>query len=324
MSAGDAAAPTSGARSKSPPSSASTQKDESSRNPTAPPIWKDPILIAALVLWVGYLFFLRGLDHNHTLPTLSIMASDLVAMPGETIDLQARVSRQLPSGVTELAGIEVELRLVSEEPGTGRVKTDASGIARRTITAPVDPGIRRFAVFIEGEYTADPAIYIDPAITVLDPTLPIFFCEAEAVAPPGGAVAAQNGGGEPSVSLDAVAALRQLSEGRQIVFISTGDAKDSDRWRGRFRLRAVPQAPILADRRPDEGIDDYRRRVLTEGTARFGAPAAVITHSATGCFVYREAGIPTVVLRGPPCDGAIRAESWESVRATISEWLPTP
>ena len=312
MPQGEARAPKS-----SPPASAPAAEPTGA---VVRPLGKDPILLGAIILWVGFLFVLRTLDHNHTLPVLSIVASDTVALPGEQVELTARVTRTLASGAVEKAGLEVELRLVKEEPGVGRVTTDAEGIARRTITAPTEPGEHKFAVFLAGEYTHSTAIAFDPVISVFESSEPWFLCEVEAVA----SLEAERETDRGVLSPEAIKALHKLAQGRQIVFVSTSAAELSDRWRNALRSRAAPPAAILVQRRPSEGADEVRSRLLADLTARFGAPGAAISASATGCFAYREAGVPTIVWQAPPCDGAQRAETWEAVRATISEWIPAP
>lgn len=321
MSAGDAAT--------APPStsdSTAAAADES-RDGAGLLRWaKDPFVIGALVLWIGTLFALRSLHFENTLPVVTMRASDQIALPGATVELTAEVSRLLPDGLLEREGIEVDLRLATEAPGTGLVKTDAQGIARRSVIAPSEPGVVRFAVDVGGEYSTAIGIRFDPTLTVLDPARPVVLCEIDALSPPESEWAEQFGDlGQVTLDLipDAIRSVQALSEKRQLVFLHLGPTEISDAWRGAFRLRQLPAIPILSPQRPAESSDDVRARVLAEWNGTWGEVGAVITRSATGCFVYRGANLPTVVLAGPPCDGARSASNWSEVQSTIEEWVPT-
>ena len=318
MSAGDAAT----LPNSSDSASSSSETTQGSGNLR----WlKDPFVLGALVLWVGTLFALRGLHHEHTLPVVSISASDQIARPGSAVELTAELSMVLPAGSIEREGIEIDLRLVTEAPGSGLVKTDAEGMARRTITAPSEPGLARFAADLGGEFRTKVGFHVDPILTVLDPALPVVLCEIDAIFPPEPEWADALGDRTfASVNLlpDAIRSVQALSEGRQIVFLHLGSAELTDAWRQAFFLREIPPKPILSPQRPGESADDVRRRVLTEWGDAWGELGGVITRSATGCFVYREANLPTVVLAGPPCDGARSAANWSEVETTIEEWVP--
>ena len=331
MPLGDPAVPSS-----PPANDAVTPAKEGAR--AAGPIWTDPILIVAVVLWVGTLAMLRSVDHTHTLPTVHVVSGGRIAAPGASVELVAHVERHRADGRHEHEGIEVDLRLATEAPTTGIVRTDATGIARRTVVAPTEPGAIPIAVDVVGSYADGSGLRFDPALTVIEPGAPWVLCEVDTIVPALGANGngTEGGGskssgkkGEPPIvaSRAAVNTLQGLSAGRAIVYLFLGAAEETDELRRALRLGGAPFGAVIADRGPEEGIDDYRARVVAQwsqgdGSGGVEAPAAVVTRSPNGCFVYRAADLATIVFEASPCEGAVHADSWVTAGKIIAELAP--
>ena len=109
---------------------------EAPRPAGGPPSRRGAALLGAVILWVGLLLLLRHFDHRYTLPTIRATAGDLLTRPGEEVTLLVHLERHAADGTVERAGIDVDLRLASEDPTRGIVSTDPEG-------SPVERSPRR-------------------------------------------------------------------------------------------------------------------------------------------------------------------------------------
>ncbi|MGA1201462.1 MAG: hypothetical protein ACO4BJ_00610 [Planctomycetota bacterium] len=290
---------------------------EAPRPAGGPPSRRGAALLGAVILWVGLLLLLRHFDHRYTLPTIRATAGDLLTRPGEEVTLLVHLERHAADGTVERAGIDVDLRLASEDPTRGIVSTDPDGIARRAITAPTEPGIHPIAVDPLGSFAGDEGIRFDPVVSVLAPGEPWILCELGPVL--SGDTSAD---GVPALSRAAVFALEELRRGRVIVFLDADGAGGSDLVRRALRLGGAPLSAVLGGRSAGEDGDAVRRRVLATTLGEVSAPALAITASRSGCALYREAAIPTIVIGGTACEGAIEADSWSTAKRRAQELVP--
>ncbi len=279
--------------------------------PPVRPIWRDPVVIATAIIWIGFLFGLRTIHRTQTTPDVAVAAGDVIALPGEEVELVAQVERRRPSGAIERAGIEVGLHRSEEEEGSGAVKTEIDGIARRTVVAPEEPGAHMFVVRVSEPHIPSPRILFDPRLFVLEPGSPIVVVDLEGTLLPIGSD--ELGAISPST----VGALSAIAVGRTVVFLHAGDPAITDRLRGALPLANHSRAPIVAGRRPGETTADYRGRQLGEWS-RYGISSAIVG-SAAACASFVAAGIDTILLGDTACAGATRVEGWAGVREKFRE-----
>lgn len=292
--------------------------------------WRDPILIGSALLWIGALLALRAVHHAATLPELVCIPFDLVALPGEEIELVARCELRRASGRVERAGIAVDLRRAEEEPGSGRVESGADGLARRAIAAPEEPGAT--VVLADGLLLHARSALPAPAglFVILDPARELVIVDTEGVP-----LAAEGRDADPegvgaARELGAKLAIAAIAERHAIVLLHAGDPEEGAAIRAGSPWRLPRRIPVIADRAAGEDAAAYRSRQLAEWSRRFGgvvgraepggggAPSLHgIAGSAAACVAQVGAGLDTIAVGGAACPGARGAAEWRLVPAML-------
>jgi hypothetical protein len=278
----------------------------------ARPIWRDPPLVIAALLWGGTLLVLVALHREYTLPEVSIAAGDFVALPGEEVELVARIELRRPAGRTEREGIGVDLRRSGEAPGSGLVRTDRDGIARRATVAPEVRIAHPIEIAVDEPHTPAPGGFAMPRLVILAPGRPLAVIDLE------GTLIARGEDEPAELPTAALDALSAIAAGRTILLLHAGDPAHAERLKRAFERYGLA-APLVAGRLPGESSETYRRRQLADWRARFGAISFGLAGSDEGCAALAGAGVEKVwMLGGAPCAGAERVPDWSAVRAAAA------
>lgn len=272
--------------------------------------WRDPVVIVALVLWLGTLLTLRAMHHANTVPLGSIAASDRLARPGEEIELVARVALLRADGSVVREGIPVSLRLTSEPDDAGHLESGPDGMVTRRVTAPAKPGSSRYEIELRSSHVLAAKRRIDPRLQVVSPAKPLVVVDLDGtLCPPDEKI--------PEVIPTGVdIALRAMCERHTLVLLSASSPDRADALRSAFLK--FPLATIVTAGRAEETAEESRARVLADWTERFGAPARAIAGSASAVGTFTAAGIPTLALGVAPSEGATAVDDWEAVRAAFT------
>ncbi len=275
-------------------------------------IWRDPVLLLAVFLWLGGLVLLRDFDRNHSVPRVRLTVGDQVALPEEAVELSVRCE-WLSGGDPERSTLNVDLHRTVEADGVGISKTDATGIARRTVTAPESPGVHRFVADVEDRVTVSPPILFDPRLVVFDRKKSLLVCDLEdwLVSPKGEIT---------DLSQEATDALSAISRQHNLVLLHCGDPALADPLRGLLFRSRVAVLPIVAGKRPGESPSEYRRRQIDEWTVRFASigPPTVVVQSEAACESWLESGARVISVGEQPCPGALLVSDWKSVQPQLS------
>ncbi len=275
-------------------------------------IWRDPVLLLAVCLWLGGLVLLRDFDRNHSIPQVRVTVGDQVALPEESVELSVRCE-WLSGGDPERSTLHVDLHRTVEPDGVGISKTDEKGVARRTLTAPESPGVHRFVAEVEDRVTVSPPILFDPRLVVLDPQKSLLVCDLEEwLVSPKGEIT--------DLSREAADALNAISRRHNLVLLHCGDAELADPLRGMLFRSRMAILPVVAGKRPGETPSEYRRRQIAEWTARFasiGPPTAVV-RSEAACESWIESEARVISIAEQSCPGAVLASDWMSVQQRLS------
>jgi len=295
--------------------------------------WRDPVLIGAALLWLALLLGLRGVHRAATLPELSCIALDQVALPGEEVEISALCELRHPSGRVDRAGIAIDLRRRDEAPGSGHVLTDAEGIARRSIVSPELPGSTVILAAGTLPHSRSPRPSPAGLLVVLDPARPLVIADTEGV-PLGGAGAGDLA--EDAVeSLPAIAArqvLAALAAREGVVLLHAGEPAAAAAIRERSPWRLPYHVPVIAGRATGEEAAAYRARQIAEWRRRFGgsiagstppgdAAAGIlgIAASPSACAAFVGAGLDTVAIGEGACAGAKGVADWHRLPAALIE-----
>jgi hypothetical protein len=297
----------------------------------APP-WRDPVLIGAALLWLALVGGLRAIHLAATLPELECVPLDQVALPGEEVEIAARCELRHPSGRIEREGIEIDLRRRDESPGAGRVRSDAAGIARRTIAAPETPG--PVVLLADGVERRARSPHPAPAglLAVLDPARALVVVDAEGLPHGSGDESAEawEEGVESLAAASARRALVTVAAGRGLVILDASGPRESAAFREGTPWRLPTAVAVLAGRAPEEGAAAFRARTLAEIRRRFGGTIAGssppeearagfrgVAATPEGCAALVAAGLDVIAVGIAPPAGAEGVASWSAAPERI-------
>ncbi|MFQ5653366.1 MAG: hypothetical protein ACE5GW_01375 [Planctomycetota bacterium] len=283
--------------------------------------------VAAAVVYVGFLAAMWGAHMLVTKPRLKITPYDVVARPGEEVELAVKVERDLPGRFNpDREGIAMLLGLLA--PGSPALKavTDREGIARARLAAPETAGTHRFRAGPEeaGRYTIKSG-RMPPRLAVIDGSKPILVCDIDDTVTAGGGWKLLFAHGDPRPMPGSPEVLRGLAKRFQLLFLTARDDTFLNETRDWLIARGFPDAAVIGrdwSLRTLEGAGEFKEKTLKAWTQRFGAVAWGIGNSKGDCRAYREAGIPHITLERSRCpeEGAVPcrpARDWTEVAAHL-------
>lgn len=246
---------------------------------------------------------------------LDLQVADLLALPGESIELSAKLERAGPQGVN-IAGVPIRFKLNGKP--IGERTTDSRGRAFLKLAAP-GPGDHVVKAVFPGDAKRMRAEYLallavrkaeEPLLAVaLDWTL----CHTDNLN-------TALGGSDCAPMADAPEVMERLARGHTIVYV-TGRARQLRKrtisWLARY---GFPRGPAYFLDPSDFATYDvvaFKRRVLAGLRSRFPGLRVGIGATQADLEAYRAEGLRPVLMGQGDATGATRISDWAGVERAL-------
>jgi hypothetical protein len=272
------------------------------------------LLLVALAAAVPACVVLIGGDNA------TIRAYDLLALPGETVEILAKLETAGPAGVApDLPG--AVLRFDLPDGRSAEATTDADGKARVRLAAPDTPGDHPVEVSVAPgtSWCAEPDSLL---LRVLPPDPDLLVVDLDGTVT--GASVVEVVAGSPEPYPGAPETLAELARERPALYLTARDDSLLARTREFLAEHGFPRAPLIcADYRLDRlSAEDFKRETLLALRTRFRGAWTGVGDREEDARAYLAAGLGALVIRPdgdfadlPPGTEAVR--SWKEIRSRL-------